>query len=425
MRPYAEALSAAFLLATFILGGNTNAQGVDSSLSYRPKNSPQVKGYFPSWNADSQPPSKIDWSSYTDVLYFTMIPHANFTLAYDPIYTWAQGEQLVKEFVAQARKNRVNPHFSAGGWTGSRHFSILTRTDASRKRFAKLLVDFGKRHSFSGIEMDWEYANGQGIGCNTKDPADVVNFGLLVKEIRALWPNVMITAALSLNGFIGADGKPATTKETALLAQHLDYVNLMAYDVYGPWAPTTGPLAPLHATCAPPAYAQSVETGVQIALKQGFKPLQIILGIPGYAKRLQLASPKLVPTKTNGQWSYYYQNHTGQTPPGGQHDDKPGVDICGNQQHWGGSFRVNELISQGWLSADEKTGHGGYTRHWDACSGQPFLTDGKYFITYDDQYSSVAKAQYAKQNKLGGIYFFDTMGPTSRTVAAAGEVIRK
>jgi hypothetical protein len=34
-----------------------------------------------------------------------MIPHANFTLAYDPIYTWAQGEQLVKEFVAQARKS--------------------------------------------------------------------------------------------------------------------------------------------------------------------------------------------------------------------------------------------------------------------------------------------------------------------------------
>jgi hypothetical protein len=43
-------------------------------------------------------------AAYTDVLFFVMIPQENFTLAYDPALTWAQGEQLVAEFVAEACK---------------------------------------------------------------------------------------------------------------------------------------------------------------------------------------------------------------------------------------------------------------------------------------------------------------------------------
>ncbi|KNE98210.1 hypothetical protein PSTG_08478 [Puccinia striiformis f. sp. tritici PST-78] len=417
MRSSSQAYSATFLLATLLFGTNPNACVVN------PPNSAKVKGYYPTYNSAGQPVSTIDWAAYTDVLFFMVIPQANNTLSFDPSLTPDQGEKLVKEFVAEARKNKVNPLFSTGGWTGSQQFSNLTSTDVSRKRFAKLLVDFGKKNGFTGIEMDWEYPNGEGIGCNSRNPADVVNFGLFAKELRSLWPEASLTAALGLSGLIGPDGKPATTKETALLNQHLDFVNLMAYDVYGPWAPTTGPLAPLHATCAPPAFAQSVETGLQVALKQGFKASQVILGIPGYAKRLELLSNKLEPKTVNGTTTFYYQNHTTITPPGGTFDDKPGNDICGNHTNWGGSFLVTELIRNGWLSADQKTGLNGYQRHFDKCSGQPFLSNGQFFISYDDQESTVAKAKFAKENKLGGIYFFDTMGPTSATVRAARQVM--
>ncbi|KAH9442481.1 hypothetical protein MJO29_015134 [Puccinia striiformis f. sp. tritici] len=411
MRSSSPLLSLSCLLATLLF---VNVQAHPS---------PKVKGYYPTYNAKAQPPSKIDWSAYTDVLFFMVIPQADFSLAYDPKLTPAEGQKLVTEFVAEARKNHVNPLFSTGGWTGSQHFSNLTLTEAGRKKFAKSLVDFGKKNGFTGIELDWEYANGQGIGCNSRNPADVVNFGLFVKEIRALWPQADLTAAVGITGLIGADGGAATTTETALLTQNLNYINLMAYDVYGAWAPTTGPLAPLHATCAPAAFGQSVETGLQVALKQGFKPSQVVLGIPGYAKRLELTSPTLGPTTVSGQSSFYYQNHTTVTPPGGNFDDKPGKDICGNARAWGGSFLVNELISNGWLSKDQKTGLNGYKRHWDACSGQPFLTNGKYLITYDDLDSTIAKAKFAKQNQLGGIYFFDTMGPTPATVRAARQAV--
>ncbi|PLW15196.1 hypothetical protein PCANC_12855 [Puccinia coronata f. sp. avenae] len=410
---------AIFLFVALLLGTHTDAKLANG------QNAPQVKGYYPSYNHEAQSPSDIDWSAYTDVLFFNMVPRENFTLAYDRALTWAQGEKLVAEFVAEARKHNVNPVFSTGGWDASQKFSVLTRTASSRKRFAQVLVDFGKKHKFSGIEMDWEFPNGDGIGCNTKNRADVVNFGELVKELRALWPEASLTAALSVDGLIGADGKPATRTETALLTQHLDYVNLMAYDIYGPWAPTTGPVAPLHSTCSPSSdYPQSAETGTQILLKQGFKGSQIILGIPTYAYRLQLTSPKLVPRTVNGQVTYYYQNHTTAIPPGGKYDDKPGLDVCGKNQTWSGSFLVKELISHGWLSPDQKKGLNGYKVYRDACSGEPFLTNGKYFITYDDEDSTLSKAVFAKKHNLGGIFFFDTSGAPSSTILAAAKYTR-
>ncbi|KAI9617886.1 hypothetical protein H4Q26_012751 [Puccinia striiformis f. sp. tritici PST-130] len=335
----------------------------------------QVKGYYPTYNAKAQPPSKIDWSAYTDVLFF----------------------MLVTEFVAEARKNHVNPLFSTGGWTGSQHFSNLTLTEAGRKKFAKSLVDFGKKTD----------ANGQVLAVT---PASGRCCQLRV-EIRALWPQADLTAAVGITGLIGADGGAATTTETALLTQTSTTSrnsNLMAYDVYGAWAPTTVH-SPHSTRLAPPPHLVNPSKLVSRS-SWAFRDTPSVLIDVAYSGA----------NYRQRQSSFYYQNHT---TPGGNFDDKPGKDICGNARAWGGSFLVNELISNGWLSKDQKTGLNGYKRHWDACSGQPFLTNGKYLITYDDLDSTIAKAKFAKQNQLGGIYFFDTMGPTPATVRAARQAV--
>jgi chitinase len=63
--------------------------------------------------------------------------------------------------------------------------------------------------------------------------------------------------------------------------------------VHGSYTKTTGPNAPIRATCADPENQSSVETAIEIYLKQGFKPEQLSLGIPGYAKSWTLAKPVL------------------------------------------------------------------------------------------------------------------------------------
>ncbi|KAA1124960.1 hypothetical protein PGTUg99_000406 [Puccinia graminis f. sp. tritici] len=198
-----------------------------------------------------------------------VIPQPDFTLSYDPKLTRAQGEKLVTEFVAEARKNNTLFELDLDG--------------TSRKKFAQVLVNFGQNM----VSQELKWTGNVSIAkptihhyvvatlTNSSDPILSLD-NRCQWEIRALWPHASITAALGISGFNGADGKTATAQETALLAQNLDYVNLMAYDVYGAWAPTTGPLAPLHATCAPPAFGQSVQN------RSSSRSEARIQGIPGY-----------------------------------------------------------------------------------------------------------------------------------------------
>ncbi|KAA1103496.1 hypothetical protein PGT21_019640 [Puccinia graminis f. sp. tritici] len=410
------------LLGTSFVDSKKPKDGYASAGKF--KRTKKVMGYYPVYNFNIQSPKQLDYSLYTDVIFFVAVPEANHTFSYGDHLPPKHAEQLAVEFVGLAKKHNVNPLLSYGGWDGSRYFSELSSTPARRTAFAQNLVQYAKKLGFAGLDMDWEFPNGDGIGCNTHSPQDTINFGLLLKEIRRLWPQAQLTAAIGLSGLSGPDGNPASASETAEIARNLDFVNLMAYDVFGgSWANTTGPLAPIHGTCAPDGMTQSIETGLEVMMKQGFEARQIVLGLPAYAKRLQLLSPKLQLTTVNGHKSLIYQKHTAATPPGGIADDKPGKDVCGKQQDWGGSFLTIELISNGWLSKDQKTGINGYKRYFDECSGTPFLTNGKYHITYEDQMTSVTKAKWAKKHKLAGVFFFDTTGPMKSIVFAAAQAL--
>ena len=93
------------------------------------------------------------------------------------------------------------------------------------------------------------------------------------------------------------------------------------------------------------------------------------------------------------------------------------------------------------LSADEKTGLNGFTRHWDDCTGTPFLFNPitKVFITYDDSQSIALKAvsfrllkvlppsahdatrltqAFAVEKGLAGLFIFDSVGFTSSVYAS-------
>lgn len=43
--------------------------------------------------------------------------------------------------------------------------------------------------------------------------------------------------------------------------------------------------------------------------------------------------------------------------------------MCGNKTTASGIWRFQELLENGYLTADGKDGAGGYTRHFDKCSG--------------------------------------------------------
>ncbi|EGG00963.1 family 18 glycoside hydrolase [Melampsora larici-populina 98AG31] len=385
--------------------------------------SQKVMGYYPAYHSSLQSPAQIPWSLYTDVTFFVAIPELDGSFTYPPGLTSETAEALAGQFVKEATANKVLPIMSYGGWTGSKHFSIMVQDDTNRQKYARVLIDFAKKFGFKGIDLDWEYPNAAGIGCNNFTAADTVHFGSFVRELRKQWPEAQYSAALSIGGLLGADGKVAGANETQLLVENLDFANIMAYDVFGNWAATTGPIAPIYDSCAPENPA-SINSALAIFTKQGFKPSQMVLGIPAYARSYELTSPKLTPRTEEKLVSYYYQNHTTTAPQGGKTDDPPMIDVCGVQTNWAGIWLVNELMEKGDLSADQLSGGNGYTRHFDECSGQPFLTNGKYFFSYDDQVSIAAKGKFAKKANLAGIFFFDTLGQPQSAIKAGKESLQ-
>ncbi|POW06076.1 hypothetical protein PSHT_10503 [Puccinia striiformis] len=341
------------------------------------KKTKKVMGYYPVYNFKIQSPKQVDYS-LTRMYSSSWLSPKPTLPSVSAKTSHPHAEKLAVEFVDLAKKHNVNPLLSIGGWTGSRHFSELSSTAERRHLFARRWLSMPK--SLVLLELIL-------IGnIPTVKELDVIPLATRHGELRST-SQAQLTAALGLNGLIGSNGSPADATETAGIAENLDFVNLMAYDVF-------------------------VETGVEIMVKQGFKVQQIILGLPAYAKRLELVSPELTPMTVNGTKT-----------PVVFADDKPGLDVCGNEQKWGGSFLTTELISNGWLSKDQKTGMNGYKRHFDKCSGTPFLTNGKYFITYEDHFTSVSKAKWAQEKHLAGVFFFDTTGPTKSTVSAAARAL--
>ncbi|KAA1096111.1 hypothetical protein PGT21_004428 [Puccinia graminis f. sp. tritici] len=377
----------------------------------------KLAGYYPVYNAEGQPLSELRYDLYDEIIFFVATTTENFTLGTYPL-NQNEWDSLAFDFVKSCKNHSVTPTYAVGGWGGSRYFSALTATSENRTAFADSTISFAKKYGFEGIDFDWEYASIQGIGCNTVNDADVQNQQLLFKEVKSKWPEGKLSTAQSIAGIRDANYGKLPASDVSLMAQVVDEVRIMAYDVHGSFTKTTGPNAPIRATCADPENQLSVETAIEIYLKQGFKPEQLSLGIPGYAKSWTLAKPELTPRIVGNYTSYYYQNYTG-IPAGGRYDDQPGLDVCGQKTGYGGSWLVNELVTAGFLNEDENSGGKGYTRYYDECSGEPFLASETTLITYDDTASTVAKVEYANSKNLGGVFFFDTMGPRDKTVKAA------
>jgi chitinase len=88
---------------------------------------------------------------------------------------------LVKAAKAAGTKVTV----SVGGWSGSTKFSPMAASASARAEFIKWNVDLVTKYDTAGVDLDWEYPNAAGPGCNDKSWSDVDNLLVLLKELRA------------------------------------------------------------------------------------------------------------------------------------------------------------------------------------------------------------------------------------------------
>lgn len=213
---------------------------------------PKVIAYVPNW---------IDLTTFADTIDYAKITHINLAFE-NPVNDQGDLSFDAKDavLVAKAHGHHVPVLVSLGGGSASEDKTLLGRyaellTDAKRAGFVAKIAEYVGRHHFDGLDVDLE---GPAIG---KD------YGAFVHDLaRTLKPRgKRLTAALS-QGY-GGDQVPAS------VFQDLDFVNIMAYDGTGTWAPAS---PGQHSSFA---FARS---SVTYWLGRGLPRSRAVLGVPFY-----------------------------------------------------------------------------------------------------------------------------------------------
>lgn len=219
---------------------------------------------------------------------------------------------------------------------------------------------------FSGIDMDWEYPNGANDGANFN--------GLIVEFRKQLdayaaatgtHPLLTIASAPGLGRYPGVDWP--------LVAKNVDQVGLMNYDYNGPWQKMTGIIAPLYSIPGVQRESGNVDGTVRDYEEAGVPAAKLLLGIPFYGYH----------------WSQV-------TDAGAQH----GLGVAGQADHSDTPYREIAAMP------------GAATVYRDAHSQAPWIYEGGTFWTFDDPVSATAKAEYTRDQQLGGMMIWELSGDT-------------
>src|SRR5687767_7272310 len=177
---------------------------------------PKVVAYVPNW---------LDLQTFSETIDYAKLTHINIafenpTNESGDLSFNARNEPLI----AKARANRVKILVSLGGGSVSSNAVLMKRYfdligSANRAGFVAKLADYVSRHQLDGIDVDLE------------GPAINQDYGAFIQDLAAAlkWQGKLLTAALS-HGYGGS-----RVPDVAL--EHLDFLNIMAYDGVGSWNP--------------------------------------------------------------------------------------------------------------------------------------------------------------------------------------------
>lgn len=264
---------------------------------------------------------------------------------------------------------RRSPHLrvllSVGGWSGSAFFSAVAESPVLRARFCGSILELIRTHGFDGVDVDWEFP--VICGLSSGRPEDRAGFTALGRDLRALLgPRYLLTAAVNATpgGIEAIDYREASA--------YFDWFNLMSYDLAGAWDPRTGLTghhAPLHS-----ASGVSVSSAVAGLLAAGVPPRKIVVGVPLYGR-----------------------SFAGSKPAPGSGYSGPGV---GTREPGVLEFReIVRILSSG----------SGVSAWWDDAAHAPsiFLTGDSSFVTYEDERSVRAKAEFIHREGLRGVMMWE------------------
>lgn len=325
-----------------------------------------VVGYYAGWASGSGfTPDKVAGAKLTHINYaFAKIDSSLKVAMANPTADLKNFESLRQ---LKARNSHLKTLISIGGWDYSTLFSDAALTAESREAFAQSCLSFILQHGFDGIDLDWEYPVSGGLAGNVNRPQDRENFTHLLGAIRQ-----------KLNEQSGRDGRPylltiavSPSKsflnkiQLAPVANLVDMLFIMGYDLHGTWDQYADFNAPLYSPTEPsPQYKISVSDAIATYVNAGAPRSKLILGMPFYGHQYSVTS-----AENNGLFSTFTAAK---------------------------SVNYDTVVSK-------YLGDAAYGQFYHATAKVPYVFGNGTFVSYDNPQSITEKVRLAKANGLGGV----------------------
>lgn len=253
----------------------------------------------------------------------------------------------------------------------SNAFTVVSASEELRSNLMKTCEKLVSEEGFDGVDFDWEYPCVPSNGMDCK-PEDKSNFTLLCKAARqgldAAGGGILSIAA-------GADIYYIESVEPKKLAEILDYVCLMTYDLKCGFHALTGHHTALYSSTGD-IFRNSCDQALRLFESAGFPKEKLLMGAAFYSRKWDN-----VEDRCHGFLQY--------TQKGGGYG--PDYDKL----------------------AEEYINKNGYVRYWDDEAKAPFLFNGSTFISYDDEESLAHKCAYVNREGFGGIFYWCHTGDGS------------
>ena len=291
----------------------------------------------------------------------TIVPHDDWTDLENNFYS-----QLVS-----LRTTGVKVLLALGGWNDSEgdKYSRLVGSQENIERFVESSLEFLDRWGFDGLDLDWEFPVCWQVDCKAGPRTDRDGLSDLVTALSdAFRPRgLLLTAAVS----------PSKTVidlayDVPLLNSALDIINVMTYDYHGYWDGQTGHLAPLYMSEGDASQHFNANYSLEYWVSLGADRRRLVMGLPLYGQTFTL--PDTV--------------HTGLSSPSlgrGQQGQFTRAD--GFLAYYEICHKVRE---EGWTVGPASHSHG------------PYAFSGDQWVGFDDVSMVQRKAEYIKENQLGG-----------------------
>ncbi|MEU6527091.1 glycoside hydrolase family 18 chitinase [Streptomyces sp. NPDC046924] len=270
----------------------------------------------------------------------------------------------------KAKYPHIKVLYSFGGWTYSGGFGQAAQNPAAFAKSCKQVVEDPRwADVFDGIDIDWEYPNACGLTCDTSGPAAFRN---LSQALRAEFgKDYLVTAAITADG---SNGGKIDAADYGGAAQYLDWYNVMTYDYFGAFDKDgpTAPHSPLTAYNGIPQDGFNSAAAIAKLKAKGVPASKLLLGI-----------------------GFYGRGWTGVTqaaPGGAATGPAPGAYEAGIEDY---KILKNSCPVTGTIA------------------GTAYAHCGTNWWSYDTPATINGKMAWAKNQGLGGAFFWEFSGDTA------------